>query len=91
MSPAQPPFAIRLSDLHDLALILDDRAMAEGLLRVIAAVNGLSEQHAPDDRGRCILCRPSRRLALWHRRHPCTVHRACTTYRIDQPIIGRWV
>jgi hypothetical protein len=88
MSASQSSPGFRLSELHDLALELDDRAMAERLLRVVGAVSSLSEQHALDDRGRCRLCRPTRRYAPWRRRHACTVHQVCTTYRIDQPTIG---
>jgi len=70
-----------LARLHDLALIVDDQDSAEQLIRVVGAVIALYDRHAVDDRGRCALCRPTRRV-WWRRCHACTVHDAFTTYRV---------
>jgi hypothetical protein len=78
-----------LTDLHDLALVVEDRATAERLLRIIRALASLSEQHAVDRRGHCALCRPPRRHLRWRRRHVCTVHKTLTECRIARSALGR--
>jgi hypothetical protein len=76
-----------LSDLHDLALVVEDRATAERLLRIIRALASLAEQHTVDQLGHCALCRPPRHLQ-W-RRHACTVHQTLTDCRIGRSALSR--
>jgi hypothetical protein len=68
-----------LAALDDLGLLVNDRAAAERLLRLIAVLVALNERHEFDEHGRCRLCRPIRR---GRRRHSCTVFEALTAYRI---------
>jgi hypothetical protein len=77
-----------LSDLRDLALIVEQRQTAERLLRIIGALAALSEQHAVDQRGRCPLCRPAGRLR-WRRRHVCTVYDTLIEYRLGPSALGQ--
>jgi hypothetical protein len=82
-----------LSDLHDLALVVEDRATAERLLRIIRALASLAEQHTVDQRGHCALCRPPRHLPWrwrWRwRRHACTVQETLTDCRIGRSALSR--
>jgi hypothetical protein len=77
----------KLADLQDLALIIEDRDLAERLLRVVGALLALNELHACDARGRCARCRPARRVA-W-RRQPCTVHDTLAAYHVGPPTLRR--
>jgi hypothetical protein len=77
-----------LTDLRDLALVVDERETAERLLRIIGALAALSERHAVDRRGRCAMCRPARRL-LPRRRRDCTVYATLADYRIGRPTLGQ--
>ena len=65
-----------MDGLHDLALVVEDRDTAETLLRLVGVLEALCRVHVADDRGRCRLCRPSRRS--WRKAHRCTVHEAFT-------------
>ena len=71
----------KLADLQDLALIIDDRDLAERLLRVVGALIALDELHACDARGRCARCGPARRT-VWRRRQPCTVDQTFAAYHV---------
>ena len=63
-----------LAQLDDLGLLINDRAAAERILRLIGALAALNKAHGFDEQGRCRRCRPARR---WRqRRHPCTVREA---------------
>ena len=88
MSGERPLVEEDLTDLHDLALVVEDRATAERLLRIIRALATLSEQHAVDPRGRCTLCRAPRRRPRW-RRHACTVHTTLAECRIARSTLGQ--
>jgi hypothetical protein len=70
---------VALDGLQDLALIVEDRETAERLIRVVGALAALCELHAADDRGRCPLCRPARRIVR-RRAHRCTVQEAFTVH-----------
>ncbi|MGQ0715734.1 MAG: hypothetical protein ACT4NP_00230 [Pseudonocardiales bacterium] len=81
--PATTPDAYgrELADMVDL--IRSGRAFAEPTLaerlsfRLVAVLDQVYEQHAPDEHGQCLICRPSVRWwRPWSRRAACTVHAA---------------
>jgi hypothetical protein len=75
-----------LAQLDDLGLLINDRAAAERVLRLIGALVALNEAHGFDEQGRCRRCRPAR---WWHqRRHACTVREALAELGIGRDRTG---
>jgi hypothetical protein len=83
MSAAEQDARAEISSLHDLAMVIEDRDVAERLIRVTGAIVAAHDLHEVDARLRCLLCRPSGRLVLWRRRQPCTVREVLEDYRLD--------
>jgi hypothetical protein len=90
MSPAEQYERTELAGLQDsmrdIALIIEDRHMAEQVIRVAGAIVAVHDLHDVDARFRCLLCRPAGRRMLLRRRQPCTVRDVFETYRLTDPI-----
>ena len=82
-------FDAGLPDLRDLGLLINDRDLAEKLIRVVGALAALHDQHAFDNRGRCVRCRPSGWRLSWRPRRKCTVYDALATYRVGVAALRR--
>jgi hypothetical protein len=67
--------------LCDVALIIEERDVAEQVLRVTGVIVSIAELHAIDRRQGCLLCRPTGRRMLLRRRQPCTVREVFEAYR----------
>ncbi len=70
-----------LADMVDLirsGRAFTEPATAERLsFRLVAVLDQVYGQHAPDEHGQCLICRPSPRWwRPWSRRAACTVHAA---------------
>jgi hypothetical protein len=75
-----------LAQLDDLGWLVNDRAAAERILRLIGALAALNEAHGFDEQGRCTRCRPAR---WWRqRRHACTVREALAELGIGRDQTG---
>jgi hypothetical protein len=69
----------------DVALIIEDRDLAEQVIRLAGMVVGIHDLHAVDRHKRCLLCRPAGRRWLVRRRQPCTVLELFQAYRLAIP------
>jgi hypothetical protein len=69
----------------DVALIIEDRDLAEQVIRLAGAVVGIYDLHAVDQRWRCLFCRPAGRRMLVRRRQRCTVGAVFESYRLVAP------
>jgi hypothetical protein len=85
MSPAEQHRRAELASLQDVAMIIEDRAVAEQVIRVSGVIIALRELHEVDPRQRCLLCRPAGRRVVRRRRQSCTVHEVFDTYRLTVP------
>jgi hypothetical protein len=81
LATAPDVYGRELADMVDL--IRSGRAFAEPAtaerlsFRLDAVLDQVYEQHAPDEYGQCLICRPSVRWwRPWSRRAACTVHAA---------------
>jgi hypothetical protein len=89
---ARNGYGRELADMVDL--IRSGRAFAEPAtaerlsFRLVAVLDQVYGQHAPDEHGQCLICRPSPRWwRPWQRRATCTVHAAFAhdTRRVCKP------
>jgi hypothetical protein len=65
----------------DIALILEDRHLAEQVIRLTGVAVGVHDLHTVDRHYRCLLCRPAGRRVLIRRRQRCTVRELFDAYR----------
>jgi hypothetical protein len=86
MRPAERCARTELAELQnrmcDIALIIDDRDLAEQVIRLAGVVVGIDDLHAVDQRRRCLVCRPVGRRMLVRRRQPCLVLDLFQAYRL---------
>lgn len=80
-----------LADLLDTLLageIVNDRATAERLVRLVSAATSLNERHAVDGRGRCTVCREAStwRWRLWQQRLSCSVYETLSQHMTQPPL-----
>jgi hypothetical protein len=71
--------------MRDIALIIEDRDLAEQVLRLTGVVVRIHALHTVDDRKRCLLCRSAGRRLIWRRRQLCTVREVLEAYRLGGP------
>jgi hypothetical protein len=63
-------------------LVIEDRDVAEQVIRLTGVVVKIDAVHAVDQRQRCLVCRPPGRRMLRRRRQPCTVREVFDAYRL---------
>jgi hypothetical protein len=64
-------------------MVVEDRDVAERLIRAIRAIVAMRDLHDVDIESRCLVCRPSGRRVVWRRRQPCIVQEVFETCRLD--------
>ena len=89
MKPAKRCGWSKLAGLQDrmcdVALIIEDRDLAEQVIRLAGVVVGIHDLHTVDQSRRCLICRPVGRRMLMRRRQPCTVLQLFQAYRLATP------
>jgi hypothetical protein len=89
MKPAEGHGRAELAGLQDrmcdVALIIEDRDVAELVIRLTGVVVKLDALHALDQRKRCLLCRPAGRRMMFRRHQPCTVREVFQDLRLIVP------
>ena len=87
MSPAEQHGGPELNSLLDLAMVVEDRDVADQLIRIIRAMRAVQDLHNVDAQLRCLLCRPSDRRIFWRRRQLCTVREVFEDCRLDVSVL----